>query len=91
MSDGVETITVAAGRTVITGRAWPPVTHGPGATVTVPAAEAAQLRASGHAIDPGATPVRFQSATHPDAHGSVSIGVGAAEPLVNPGLIGGAK
>ncbi len=88
MSDAMETIVVAAGRTVVTGRAWPPKTHGPGATVSVPAADAAQLRASGHAIDPEAALVRMQNATHPDAHGSVSVGVGDAEPRVNPGLVG---
>ena len=86
MSDDMETITVAAGRTVHTGGGWPPVAHGPGAQVRVTTAEAAQLRASGHAIDPAAQPVRVMDTSERGA--TRSIGVGAAEPRVNPGTIG---
>ena len=89
MSDLMETIVVAAGRTVVTGRAWPPKMHGPGATVSVPATEAAQLRASGHAVDPNAGLVKRQGLVPRDGAQTASIGVGAAEPLVNPGTIGG--
>ncbi len=85
----MEEIVVAAGHTVVTGRTWPPKTHPAGSRIKVTAAEVVQLRASGHAIDPTAPPVRVQNAMHPDAHGSVSVGVGAAEPRVNPGTIGG--
>lgn len=86
MTDDMETITVAAGRTLYSGKGWPPVKHLPGEQVTVTKAEAAQFRESGHAIDPNAQRVRVMDTSQ--GGGTRSIGVGAAEPLVNPGTIG---
>ena len=89
MSDDLEEITVAAGKTVSNGRGWPPRMHGPGTVLRVSAADAEQLRKSGHAIDPNAQLVKKQGLVSRDGAQTASIGVGAADPLVNPGTIGG--
>ena len=90
MSDDLEEITVAAGRTVSNGRGWPPRVHGPGAVLRVSPAEAAQLRESGHAIDPNARLVRVQNpAGTTNAAGAIEVS--PQGPVTNPGLIGNVK